>query len=129
MRYWQIMAATVGVASCFAGSPAWAQQAPATSAQPNASSSPGADKAFLLGLRRIGVVAGHAVACAPEGQREPVVESASDLATEIAVQFGLNAAFHFMGAVGYGSGHPFDKAICAQAAEDWKAIQQKYAAP
>ncbi len=49
-----------------------------------------------------------------------------ELADLIAVHFGLRAAFNFVGALGYGSGHPFDKADCGQAIEGWKQIQAKY---
>jgi hypothetical protein len=126
MRCGRMTAAAMWAVAGITAGPVLAQQVPLAATPPAAPPSPGADQDFLLGLRRMGVVAGHAVACAPQRNREPVIESASDLAKEIAMQFGLNAAFHFMGAVGYGSGHPFDKAICAQAEQDWKAIQQKY---
>jgi hypothetical protein len=45
---------------------------------------------------------------------------------QIAIHFGLRAAFNYAGAVGYGSGHAFDKANCAQSIDGWKAIQAKY---
>jgi hypothetical protein len=48
-----------------------------------------------------------------------------ELVNLIAVHFGLKAAFTFAGALGYGSGRPFDKASCGQAIEGWKEIQAK----
>jgi hypothetical protein len=107
----------------FAGGGAFAQGSPAD-APP--ASSPGGDQTFLLGLRRIGVVAGHAVACAPDKDKQAVIERATDLAGELAMQFGLNAAFQFVGAVGYGTGRPFDMATCKDANTEWNRIQQKY---
>jgi hypothetical protein len=109
----------------FAGGPAFGQgTAPAT--PPASAASPGGDQTFLLGLRRIGVVAGHAVACAPDKDKQAVIERATDLAGELAMQFGLNAAFQFVGAVGYGTGRPFDMATCKDANAEWNRIQQKY---
>jgi hypothetical protein len=108
-----------------AGGPAFAQGAPA-SAPPGSAASPGGDSTFLLGLRRIGVVAGHAVACAADNDKQAVIERATDLASELAMQFGLNAAFQFVGAVGYGTGRPFDMATCKDANAEWTQIQQKY---
>jgi hypothetical protein len=107
------------------GGPALAQGAPAT-APPAPAASPGGDQTFLLGLRRIGVVAGHAVACAADKDKQAVIEKATDLGGELAMQFGLNAAFQFVGAVGYGTGRPFDTATCKDANAEWNRIQQKY---
>ena len=109
----------------FAGGPVFAQGTPAH-APPASAASPGGDQTFLLGLRRIGVVAGHAVACAADKDRQAVIERATDLGGELAMQFGLNAAFQFVGAVGYGTGHPFDMATCKDANAEWNRIQQKY---
>jgi|GEM_PF-908997 hypothetical protein len=99
---------------------------PAAGSPHNAPTPPDADPNFLLGLRRVGVMAGHAVQCAPEADRQAEIAQAMDLADEIAVHFGLRAAFNFVGALGYGSGHPFDKAGCTQAIDGWKEIQAKY---
>ncbi|HEX4259564.1 MAG TPA: hypothetical protein VHY76_00535 [Acetobacteraceae bacterium] len=74
----------------------------------------------------MGVVAGRAAACEPQGSRSAVIEGAANLGRELAFQFGLNAAFHFIGSVGYGSGHAFDRATCPKVEQDWKALQQKY---
>ena len=87
---------------------------------------PDADAAFLTGLRRVGVMAGQAVECSPQADRQGQIAQAMALADQIAVHFGLRAAFNYVGALGYGSGHPFDKAGCAQAIDGWKQIQAKY---
>ncbi|MGH7047585.1 MAG: hypothetical protein ACREE2_14480 [Stellaceae bacterium] len=102
-----------------------AQNAP--SAVPNGTPRPpDADQNFLTGLRRVGVMAGEVVQCTPEANRQVQISEAMDLADQIAVHFGLRAAFNFVGALGYGSGHPFDKAGCTQASEGWKQIEAKY---
>jgi hypothetical protein len=87
---------------------------------------PDADPAFLTGLRRVGVMAGQMVECSPQADRQANIAQAMDLANQIAVHFGLRAAFNFVGALGYGSGHPFDKADCPKAIDGWKQIQAKY---
>jgi hypothetical protein len=102
-----------------------AQTNPGTSAE-NVPTSPGANEAFLTGLRRIGVMGGQVVACAPEKDRQEQISQAMDLANLIAIHFGLKAAFTFVGALGYGSGNPFDKAACPQAIDGWKQIKAKY---
>ncbi len=64
----------------------------------------------MTGLRRIGVMGGEVVQCAPAEDRKDEIADAMDLANLVALHFGLAAAFNFIGAVGYGSGKPFDKA-------------------
>jgi hypothetical protein len=87
---------------------------------------PDADQSFLIGLRRIGVMAGEVVACLPAAEKQAQISQAMELANKIAIHFGLKAAFNFVGALGYGSGHPFDKAGCSKAIDGWKQIQAKY---
>jgi hypothetical protein len=119
--------------------PALAQNPPATPAAPapnppaaaaapapNAPVPADADENFLKGLRRVGVMAGQVVECSPEADKQAQISEAMDLANEIALHFGLRAAFNFVGALGYGSGHPFDKAGCAEAIDGWKQIRAKY---
>jgi len=81
---------------------------------------------FLVGLRRIGVMAGQAVECSPDTEKQGKIAEAMDLANQIAIHFGLKAAFNYVGAVGYGSGHPFDKAGCAQSIAGWKDVLARY---
>jgi hypothetical protein len=71
-------------------------------------------------------VAGHVVACASDTDKQAVIDGATDLAKELALQFGLSAAFQFVGAVGYGAGRPFDMATCKEANTEWNRIQQTY---
>lgn len=80
----------------------------------------------MTGLRRIGVMAGEVVQCAPAADRQTDITDAMDLANLVALHFGLAAAFNFSGAVGYGSGKPFDKSGCAEASTGWNNIKQKY---
>jgi hypothetical protein len=109
-----------------------AQNAPAPSAPvqttpgPNVPTPPDADETFLTGLRRVGVMAGQVVECSADADRQAKIGQAMELANKIAIHFGLKAAFNYVGAVGYGSGHPFDKADCGKSAEGWKEIQAKY---
>ncbi len=107
--------------------PAFAQ-APSTPAAPkqNVPTPPDADEAFLTGLRRVGVLAGQAIQCSPEADRKAQISDAMELADQVALHFGLRAAFSFVGATGYGSGHPFDKSVCPQALESWKGLVAKY---
>ena len=84
------------------------------------------DETFLTGLRRIGVMAGQVVECSTDSEKPAKIDEAMELADQIAIHFGLRAAFNYAGAVGYGSGHTFDKANCTQSIDGWKAIQAKY---
>ena len=71
-------------------------------------------------------MAGQVVECSADADRQAKIGQAMELANKIAIHFGLKAAFNCVGAVGYGSGHPFDKADCGKSAEGWKEIQVKY---
>ena len=62
------------------------------------------DQTFLLGLRRIGVMAGQVVECLAEADRSAKIDDAMELANQIAIHFGPRAAFNYAGAVGWGSG-------------------------
>ena len=84
------------------------------------------DAGFMTGLRRIGVMGGQVIQCGPAADHQAEVTSAMDLANLVALHFGLAAAFNFIGAVGYGSGKPFDKSGCAEATAGWNNIKQKY---
>jgi hypothetical protein len=87
---------------------------------------PADNQTFLDGLRRVGVMAGQAVECSTDADKQAQISRAMELANLIAVHFGLKAAFTFTGALGYGSGRPFDKTSCSQAIDGWKQIQAKY---
>lgn len=134
MRSRRVWVAALALAALLGAGPARAQSAttaPATPPAATAAASAGhpttdSDAAFMTGLRRIGVMAGEVVQCAPEQDRAAEIADAMNLANLVAVHFGLAAAFNFSGAVGYGSGKPFDKAGCADATAGWTAIKQKY---
>jgi hypothetical protein len=138
MRSYQLWATPLALAWLTSAGPALAQNASTAPAAPAAAASastapaqeaptpPADNQAFLDGLRRVGVMAGQVVECATDADRQEQISRAMDLANQIAIHFGLKAAFTFTGALGYGSGHPFDKATCSQAIEGWKQIQAKY---
>ena len=87
-----------------------------------------ADEAFLTGIRKIGVMTGEAFVCSPQADQPKVGQAVIDLATQVSLHFGLQAAFVFSGSFGYGMGHDFDHKTCPQALEDFKALQAKYLA-
>jgi len=87
-----------------------------------------ADEAFMTGIRKIGVMSGQAFACSSEADQPQVGQAAIDLATQVSLHFGLQAAFIYSGSFGYGIGHDFDHKTCSQALEDFKALQAKYLA-
>ena len=80
----------------------------------------------MTGIRKIGVMTGQAYACSKEAEQPQIGQGAIDLATQVALHFGLQAAFVYSGSFGYGIGHEFDHAICPQAIADFKALQAKY---
>jgi hypothetical protein len=126
--------ATMLVLACLTiAGPALAQNPSTTPAQatPTAPAQgvptpPADNQTFLDGLRRVGVMAGQVVECSTDADKQAQISRAMELANLIAIHFGLKAAFTFAGALGYGSGHPFDKAGCSQAIDGWKQIQAKY---
>ncbi len=115
----------IGLTAFTAANPAFSQQvaAPATGVS---TAAPDSDPAFMLGLRRVGVMAGEVVQCTAEANRQAPIAEAAQLSNEIALHFGLAAAFNFSAAVGYGAGKPFDKAGCAPATTGWNGVKQKY---
>lgn len=100
--------------------PAFADEAPKKGSD--------ADEAFMTGLRKIGVMTGEAFACSNPADQPGVGKAVIDLATQVSLHFGLQAAFVFSGSFGYGMGHDFDHNTCPQALEDFKALQAKYLA-
>ena len=73
-----------------------------------------ADDAFMTGIRKLGVMSGEAFACSSEVDKPRVGQGAIDLATQVSLHFGLQAAFVYSGSFGYGTGHDFDHAACPQ---------------
>jgi hypothetical protein len=131
MRSCRLRAIILALACLTSAGPARAQNLSTTPAAPAAPAqevpTPPADNpSFLDGLRRVGVMAGQVVECSADADRQDQISRAMDLANLIAIHFGLKAAFTFTGALGYGSGRPFDKADCSQAIDGWKQIQAKY---
>jgi hypothetical protein len=87
-----------------------------------------ADEAFMTGIHKLGVMSGEAFACSSEADKPQVGQGALDLATQVSLHFGLQAAFIFSGSFGYGTAHDFDHKTCPQAIADFKALQAKYLA-
>ena len=85
-----------------------------------------ADEAFMAGIRKLGVMSGEAYACSKEEEQPQVGKGVIDLATQVSLHFGLQAAFIYSGSFGYGMGHDFDHTVCPQAIGDFKALQAKY---
>ena len=98
--------------------PAFAEDAPKKGSD--------ADDAFMTGIRKLGVMSGEAFACSSEADQPQIGKGAIDLATQVSLHFGLQAAFIYSGSFGYGTGHDFDHKICPQAIADFKALQAKY---
>ena len=102
---------------------AFAVSAPAQNAPKKGSD---ADEEFMTGIRKVGVMSGEAFACSSAADQPKIGEAVIDLATQVALHFGLQAAFVYSGSFGYGMGHDFDHKACPQAIEDFKALQAKY---
>ena len=85
-----------------------------------------ADEEFMTGIRKLGVMSGEAFACSSEADKPQVGQGAIDLATQVSLHFGLQAAFIYSGSFGYGTAHDFDRKTCPQAIADFKALQAKY---
>ena len=52
-----------------------------------------ADEAFMTGIRKLGVMSGEAHACSKEEEKPQVGKGVIDLATQVSLHFGLQAAF------------------------------------
>jgi hypothetical protein len=133
MRSYQLRAIILALACLTSAGSALAQnpsttpsQATPTAPAQGVPTPPADNPSFLDGLRRVGVMAGQVVECSTDTDKQAQISRAMELANLIAIHFGLKAAFTFAGALGYGSGHPFDKAACSQAIDGWKQIQAKY---
>lgn len=85
-----------------------------------------ADEAFITGIRKVGVMSGEAFACSSAADQPKVGQAVIDLATQVSLHFGLQAAFVYSGSFGYGMGHEFDHGTCPQALEDFQALQARY---
>ena len=85
-----------------------------------------ADEEFMTGLRKIGVMTGEAFTCSSKEEQPKVGQAVMDLATQVSMHFGLQAAFVFSGSFGYGIAHDFDHKACPQAIDDFKALKAKY---
>ena len=128
MRSYQTRATMLALACLTSAGPTLAQNPSTTPVAPaqGVPTPPADNQSFLDGLRRVGVMAGQVVECSADADKQAQISRAMELANLIAVHFGLKAAFTFTGALGYGSGRPFDKATCNEAIEGWKQIQAKY---
>jgi len=87
-----------------------------------------ADEEFMTGLRKIGVMTGEAFACSTKEEQPKVGQDVLDLATQVSLHFGLQAAFVFSGSFGYGTAHDFDRKGCSEVLGDLKALKVKYLA-
>ena len=85
-----------------------------------------ADEAFMTGIRKLGVMSGEAFDCSSVAEQPKIGQAVIDLATQVSLHFGLQAAFVYSGSFGYGMGHDFDHKTCPQAIEDFKNLQAKY---
>lgn len=124
----RVMLSVFGLAGLMAAGSGLSQQASAQqmSAPTPKVTAPDSDEAFMTGLRRIGVMGGEVIQCSTSDQRSTVISQATQLSNNVALHFGLVAAFNFSASVGYGSGKPFDKSGCAAAESGWNDITQKY---
>ena len=85
-----------------------------------------ADPDFMTGVRKLGVMSGEAFACSPEADKQGIGEDALSLANQIALHFGLQIAFIYSGAFGWGSGHDFDHKTCPETLANFEDTQHKY---
>jgi hypothetical protein len=85
-----------------------------------------ADPDFMTGVKKLGVMSGETFSCSPEADRQSVGEDALALANQIALHFGLQVAFIYSGAFGWGSGHDFDHKTCPDTLANFKDLQHKY---
>lgn len=82
--------------------------------------------AFLDGIRNYGFTVGYAYQCQDKQQRTIMGDQVLRLANLLVRYYGTEAAFMFTGAFGYGTGHPVDKAKCADYIAQWRESVKRY---
>jgi hypothetical protein len=85
-----------------------------------------ADPEFMTGVKKLGVMSGEAFTCSAAANQQSVGEDALSLANQIALHFGLQVAFIYSGAFGWGSGHDFDHKTCPETLANFADLQHKY---
>lgn len=97
--------------------PALAQQPPA---------GPTTLEGLDRGLVNLGLMAGHAYQCLPEGDRAAAQRSILVFNTQLIAEMGANAAFRFASSFGAGSSHDVDRSFCERSLADWRKLVQDY---
>lgn len=102
------------VAACLAAVtlPAAAQQA--------APQTPVTEESIERGLVNLGLMAGHAVQCAPDAQRAEMQRMLLAFNSILVAEMGSNAAFRWATAFGAGSSAPVDRSYCDRSLADWQ---------
>ncbi|MBR0672145.1 hypothetical protein [Neoroseomonas soli] len=101
-----------------AAGPAAAQTSPpATAVTPE-----GLDR----GLVNLGLMAGHAYQCLPEGERPAAQQAVLAFNSILVAQMGANAAFRFSSSFGAGSSHDVDRSFCERSLVDWRKLLQDH---
>jgi hypothetical protein len=78
------------------------------------------------GLVNLGLMAGHAIQCLPEAERETAQRRLLAFNSILIAEMGANAAFRFASAFGAGSSHAVDRAFCDRSLVDWRKLLQDH---
>ncbi|MBR0649896.1 hypothetical protein GXW78_09490 [Roseomonas terrae] len=78
------------------------------------------------GLTNLGLMAGHAVQCLPEGERPAAQRAVLAFNSILIAEMGANAAFRFATSFGAGSSHQVDRQFCERSLADWRKLVQDH---
>ena len=78
------------------------------------------------GLVNLGLMAGHAYQCLPEGERPAAQQAVLAFNGILVAQMGANAAFRFSSSFGAGSSHEVDRSFCERSLADWRKLLQDH---
>jgi hypothetical protein len=105
------------LAACMIAGPVAAQTPPA---------GPITVETLDTGLVNLGLMAGHAYQCLPEGERQAAQQRLMLFNSILVAQMGSNAAFRFASSFGAGSSHEVDRSFCDRSLADWRRLVQEH---
>lgn len=95
-------------------------------AQAPAAAPPVTEQSLERGLVNLGLMAGHAFQCLPEGERPGAQQALLAFNGILIAQMGANAAFRFATSFGAGSSHEVDPQFCDRSLADWRSLVREH---
>ncbi|WP_137176994.1 hypothetical protein [Roseomonas sp. AR75] len=103
-----------------------AATAPAFAQAPAPPPGPPTVETMDRGLVNLGLMAGHAMQCLPDAERETAQRRLLAFNAILVAEMGANAAFRFASSFGAGSSHEVDRSFCERSLADWRKLLQDH---